>query len=166
AFIVVAAAAVAVVWGIAAQMPALRAALVSGNTLGAAVAVLHSPTSKAVLSPFRLMLAPVFTPSSVAWFSAVWPALLIVAAHVVWVLRTDAAFEEAAAANASRRALALAKRAGRTSMPAAGPAPAPGAQHAGGSHRLEEHRCVRQDARHADRDRDRGHRRADARVPR
>jgi len=120
AFIVVAAAAVAVVWGIAAQMPALRAALVSGNTLGAAVAVLHSPTSKAVLSPFRLMLAPVFTPSSVAWFSAVWPALLIVAAHVVWVLRTDAAFEEAAAANASRRALALAKRAGRTSMPAAG----------------------------------------------
>jgi len=120
AFIVVAAAAVALVWGIAAQMPALRAALVSGNTLGAAVAVLHSPTSKAVLSPFRLLLAPVFTPSSVAWFGAVWPALLIVAVHVVWVLRTDAAFEEAAAANASRRALAVAKRAGRTSMPAAG----------------------------------------------
>ena len=120
AFIVVAAAAVAVVWGIVTQMPALRAAFVSGNTLGAAVAVLHSPTSQAVLFPFRLMLAPVFTPSSTEWFGAVWPALIIVALHVVWVLRTDAAFEEAAAANASRRALALAKRAGRASMPAAG----------------------------------------------
>lgn len=120
AFIAVAAAAVAVVWGIATQMPALRAAIASGNTLGAAVAVLHSPTSKAVLYPFRLMLAPVFTPSPSDWFGAVLPALVIVALHVAWVLRTDAAFEEAAAANASRRALVLAKRAGRTSMPAAG----------------------------------------------
>lgn len=119
-FIVVAAALVALVWGIAAQLPALRAAIASGNTLGAAVAVLHSPTSKVVLYPFRLMLAPVFTPSATDWFGAVWPALLIVALHVAWVLRTDAAFEEAAAANASRRALALAKRAGRASMPAAG----------------------------------------------
>lgn len=119
-FIVVAAALVALVWGIAAQLPTLRAAIASGNTLGAAVAVLHSPTSKVVLYPFRLMLAPVFTPSATDWFDAVWPALLIVALHVAWVLRTDAAFEEAAAANASRRALALAKRAGRASMPAAG----------------------------------------------
>ena len=119
AIIVVTAAAAAVVWGIAAQIPALRAVLASGHTLGAAVAVLHTPTSKAVLYPFRLMLRPVFTASTGAWFGAVWPAILIVALHVVWVLRTDAGFEEAAAANAARRAVALAKRAGRASMPAA-----------------------------------------------
>ena len=116
--VVVAAALIAVGWGVAAQLPALRAGIASGDTLGAAVAVLHAPASKAVLWPFRLVLAPVFTASTAAWLRALWPALVLVALHVVWVLRTDAAFEEAAAANAARRAVALARRAGRTTMPA------------------------------------------------
>ncbi|HKV50547.1 MAG TPA: hypothetical protein VJO52_05035, partial [Gemmatimonadaceae bacterium] len=119
AIIVVAAAAVAVVWGVSTQIPALRAGIAAGNTLGVAVVVLHAPTSKAVLYPFRLLLAPAFAPSLGDWLRALWPALLLVAAHVIWVLRTDAAFEEAAAASASRRAVALARRAGRATMPAA-----------------------------------------------
>src|SRR6185312_2830544 len=116
--VVVAAALIAVGWGVATQLPALRAGIASGDTLGAAVAVLHAPASKAVLWPFRLVLAPVFTASTAAWLRALWPALVLVALHVVWVLRTDAAFEEAAAANAARRAVALARRAGRTAIPA------------------------------------------------
>ena len=119
AIIVVAAVAVAVVRGVSTQIPALRAGIAAGNTLGAAIAVLHAPVSKAVLYPFRLLLAPAFAPSAGEWVRALWPALLLVAAHVVWVLRTDAAFEEAAATNAARRAVALARRAGRATMPAA-----------------------------------------------
>lgn len=119
AIIVVAAAAVAVVWGVAAQIPTLRAGIAAGHTLDGAIAVLHAPTSRAVLYPFTLLLAPAFAPSLGAWLGALWPALLLVALHVIWVLRTDAAFEEAAAANASRRAVALVRRAGRATMPAA-----------------------------------------------
>jgi hypothetical protein len=119
AIVVVAAALGVVAWGIAAQIPVLRAGIAAGNTLGAATAILHAPASKAVLYPFRLVLAPVFTSTTSEWLGAVWPALLLLAAHVVWVLRTDAAFEEAAAASAARRAVAIARRAGRATMPAA-----------------------------------------------
>ncbi len=118
AIAVVAAALGVVAWGIVTQIPALRAGIAQGDTFGAATRVLHAPTSKAVLYPFRLVLAPVFTSTTGAWLLAVWPALLLVAAHVIRVLRTDAAFEEAAAASASRRAVALARRAGRATMPA------------------------------------------------
>lgn len=120
AILIVAAATVGAAWGVATQIPAIRAAIASGNTLGALTAVLHSPTSMAVLYPFRLLLAPAFTTTTAEWLRVVWPALLLVAVHAWWVLRTDAAFEEAAAANAARRAVALARRTGRASMPAPG----------------------------------------------
>lgn len=49
-----------------------------------------------VLYPFRLATAPMFTSGS-EWIEAMIPALILLVLHVWWVLRSDAAFEEAAA---------------------------------------------------------------------
>jgi ABC-2 type transport system permease protein len=57
-----------------------------------------------VLAPFRALMAPAFTPEPLAWLGTIGVALLILLAHLVWVLRADAAFEEAAAAAAAREA--------------------------------------------------------------
>ena len=50
-----------------------------------------------VLYPFRVAVAPMFAQSAEAWVNAIFPALALLALHVVWVLRSDTAFEEAAA---------------------------------------------------------------------
>ncbi len=115
--IVFGAAAAAIVWGVVTQLPLLRAGIASGDALGAGVALLHTPITKAVLYPFRLVLAPLFTRSAHDWVLAVWPAFLILVGHYVWVMRTDAAFEEAAAENSARRARAMAARSGRHGAP-------------------------------------------------
>ena len=78
--------------------------------MDAAVTALHAPAVRAVLYPFRLILAPLFATTSHDWLRAAWPAFAIVVVHGVWVLRTDTAFEEAAAENAARRARAMAAR--------------------------------------------------------
>ena len=60
-----------------------------------------------VLYPFRVAAAPMFATSTSAWVAAIVPALVLLALHVLWVLRSDTAFEEAAveasAARAARR---------------------------------------------------------------
>ena len=50
-----------------------------------------------VLYPFRIAMAPMFVHSTGAWVNAIFPALVLLALHLVWVLRSDTAFEEAAA---------------------------------------------------------------------
>jgi hypothetical protein len=57
----------------------------------------ESPGVRTALYPFRLVIAPSFAKSASAWALAMLPALGIVLLHVWWVLRSDAAFEEAAA---------------------------------------------------------------------
>jgi hypothetical protein len=60
----------------------------------------------AVLWPFRaLARLPLAPPGSEFW-RALPPALAILALNYVWVLRSDAAFEEASAAQAEKRAVA------------------------------------------------------------
>jgi ABC-2 type transport system permease protein len=56
-----------------------------------------APGVQTVLYPFHLIIAPSFAPNVNAWALAMLPALAIVLLHVFWVLRSDAAFEEAAA---------------------------------------------------------------------
>ena len=60
-----------------------------------------------VLYPFRVAAAPMFAASTSLWIAAIVPALVLLVLHVVWVLRSDTAFEEAAAeasvARAARR---------------------------------------------------------------
>ena len=50
-----------------------------------------------VLYPFRIAIAPMFAHSAETWVAAIPPALVLLALHIVWVLRSDTAFEEAAA---------------------------------------------------------------------
>ena len=57
----------------------------------------QAPGVRKVLYPFHLIVAPSFAPNAAAWAQAMLPALGIVLLHIVWVLRSDAAFEEAAA---------------------------------------------------------------------
>jgi hypothetical protein len=64
----------------------------------------QSPRIRALLFPFRLVTAPSFARSISAWFTAMLPALGIVLLHIFWVLRSDAAFEEAAAIASTKQA--------------------------------------------------------------
>lgn len=90
--------------------PEITAAWALGPT--AAFEVVHSalgqPVAMIVLAPVQALVAPVFALSSAAWLLAVGPALLVLALHFVWVVRTDAAFEEAALEASQERAKALA----------------------------------------------------------
>jgi len=106
-----------------AAYPSLRAAADGGDFVGALKALLQRPVVAAVLLPFRLVLAPLLTQSSAEWLRAILPALLILLLHIPWVLRTDTAFEEAAAEAAVKRAErleALRSRRGQVRTPRAG----------------------------------------------
>jgi len=81
---------------------------------------LAAPIPAAVLAPFHWALAPAYSPSAAAWLRALGPAVLLLAAHYVWVLRADATFEEAAVEASARRAARIAARG-----TAAGPRAAP-----------------------------------------
>jgi len=67
-----------------------------------------SPLPHAVLAPFRIAIAPSYADTSRAWLLAIWPALALLAVHIVWVLRADAVFEDAAVEASARRAELLA----------------------------------------------------------
>lgn len=66
--------------------------------------LMQEPAPRIALAPFRLLLEPLTAVSLQAWATPFLVALLVLAAHYVWVQRTDAAFEEAAAAQGERRA--------------------------------------------------------------
>jgi ABC-2 type transport system permease protein len=72
------------------------------------------PLPAALTYPFRLMIRPLIASSFTAWLTALWPALILLVLHYVWVVRSDTAFEETAAAVSLQRAQTLAdRRAGR-----------------------------------------------------
>lgn len=69
-----------------------------------------------VLYPFRVAMAPAFAKPGDAWLRAMFAALVLLALHVWWVLRTESAFEEAAAlasAAQAKRTAALRSRSGQ-----------------------------------------------------
>jgi hypothetical protein len=74
------------------------------------------PVAILIFLPFRLVLDPLSAPDVSAWLAA-WPAaFLILVLHYVWVIRTDAAFEEGAVDAGRRRAERVAAiRKGRVS---------------------------------------------------
>lgn len=67
-------------------------------------ATLSTPLARTLLFPFRLMMAPMLAVTMAGWARALGPAVLVLALHVWWVMRTDTAFEEAAALASERRA--------------------------------------------------------------
>jgi hypothetical protein len=66
-----------------------------------------------VLAPVQALVAPVFATSSAAWLLSLGPALLVLLLHFMWVVRTDAAFEEAALEASQERAKAIASLSGK-----------------------------------------------------
>ncbi len=72
------------------------------------------PLPAALTYPFRVMIRPLIANSVAAWANALWPALTLLVLHYIWVVRSDTAFEEAAAAVSLQKAQSLSGRAGRT----------------------------------------------------
>lgn len=95
-------------WTVVRAIPSVRTAILAGEG-GAAFAQLASSQPLAtILFPFHLLIAPLFADSWRHWLLAILPAFALMAAHYPWVTHTDAAFEEAVAEAAARRARASA----------------------------------------------------------
>lgn len=108
---VVVASAAAVIGVLGSLAPAVATASARGVTLfDALVAAARAPLAHALLAPFRLLVRAVAANDAGTWGRAILPALAILAAHFVWVMRSDASFEESAAEAARRRAEQLASR--------------------------------------------------------
>jgi hypothetical protein len=90
----------------ASAMPALRQAWDSGlrEFLLAANAAAARPIPHALLLPARLTVRPMLAEGWSDWVVSLLPAVAILLAHYWWVIRSDAAFEETAAAAALARA--------------------------------------------------------------
>ena len=103
-------------WPGARSLSELPSALLRvGTALGA-------PLPAAVLWPFRAVLAASYAATPRTWLAALWPAVILMVLHIVWVLRADAVFEDAAVEASARRAARLAARRARGAG-AAYPAP-------------------------------------------
>ena len=103
---------VAVAWSVADALPGLVAA---GHDvrrfLSAATDAAQRPLPRALTYPFRVMVRPLAAHTATEWLAALWPALVLLVLHYIWVVRSDTAFEEAAAEVSLRRAQALSVRA-------------------------------------------------------
>jgi hypothetical protein len=84
--------------------------------LGTLARILSGPAARAVLYPFHVVIAPVFAHDAAAWATAMLPALGMALLHVWWVLRSDAAFEEAAVEASAAQAKRVAALRSRRTM--------------------------------------------------
>jgi hypothetical protein len=66
-------------------------------------AVATQPPLVWVLVPFRLIVRPLTAPTPDAWLHAIGPAVSILIALAIWVIRSDTAFEEVAAEHSLAR---------------------------------------------------------------
>jgi putative ABC exporter len=103
---------VALAWSILDALPEVAAAGAEGthSFLSAAAEAAQRPLPSALTYPFRLMVRPLAAHSLSQWLAALWPALILLVLHYIWVIRADTAFEEAAVEASMRRAKALAER--------------------------------------------------------
>jgi ABC-2 type transport system permease protein len=109
---------IALTWSIISALPDVTAAADTqrgaGRIISAIVDAADRPLPAALTYPFRIMIRPLAAHQLSDWLKALWPALFLLLLHYVWVLRSDTAFEEAAAEYSARRARQLSnRRAGR-----------------------------------------------------
>jgi ABC-2 type transport system permease protein len=106
---------IALTWSVANALPDIVAARSKGvgSLLQAAAAAGQHPLALAVTYPFRLMIRPLAATTLSDWVQALWPALILLLLHYVWVVRSDSAFEEAAAELSLARARALSRPSAR-----------------------------------------------------
>jgi len=114
---------VALTWSIGDALPRLAERTGDGPfaflpALGEAAA---QPIPAALTFPFRLMVRPLVADTFSEWIRALWPALVLMLLHYVWVVRSDTAFEETAVAVSLQRAQALAERKAGRGAPADAP---------------------------------------------
>ncbi|HXY30903.1 MAG TPA: putative ABC exporter domain-containing protein, partial [Gemmatimonadaceae bacterium] len=102
--LVAAVAIVVVAMAVARAIPTLGGVAPDAIAGDVATRVADAPAVQWVLWPVRALVEPVFTTSPLAWARAMLPAFALLLIHIPWVLRTDAAFEEAAAEAAAKRA--------------------------------------------------------------
>jgi ABC-2 type transport system permease protein len=103
---------VALTWSIADALPDLTEAR-SGGTLSVLSVVgeaASKPLPTALTYPFRVMVRPLTANTLSEWITALWPALILMVLHYIWVVRSDSAFEEAAAEVSLRRARMLSQK--------------------------------------------------------
>ncbi len=93
-------------------LPALEAAWAGGTLafLSALTAQAERPLARLVLWPFTTMVRPLSAGTTVEWIHSVGPAVALLVLHAIWVVRSDSAFEEAAAEASLDRARAVADR--------------------------------------------------------
>jgi hypothetical protein len=103
----------ALVWSMIQELPALAAARTDDvrTFLSAAAEAAQHPLPSGLTFPFRIMVRPLIAGSAPEWLHAIWPALVLLVLHYVWVIRSDTAFEEAAAEVSLRRAQAFSSEA-------------------------------------------------------
>ncbi len=103
---------VLILWSIADVLPSLREAWNAGLPafLDGLRAAATRPVPHALLAPFRLMVRPLAAEGATQWLLAVVPAALVMVLHYVWVMRSDAAFEEASAEASLDRVRQLSER--------------------------------------------------------
>jgi ABC-2 type transport system permease protein len=106
--VVVATTVLIVGWTVVRAIPSVRAAMLLGEGGEALARLTTSQPLAAILFPFHLLVAPLFADNSRHWLVAVLPAFALMALHYPWVTHTDAAFEEAVADAAAKRARAMA----------------------------------------------------------
>jgi hypothetical protein len=97
---------IGVAWSIQDAMPDLAAGWAGGLTtfLDALTEAAERPVPHVLLAPFRAMVRPLAAHTLGDWIRAAGPALGLLVLHYIWVIRADAAFEEASAEAALRRA--------------------------------------------------------------
>lgn len=91
---------------------AVRQPSFASDPLPALRAALEAPAAAAALYPFRIIVRPLVAADARAWVLAIGPALLVLAAHYFWVVRSGVAFEDAAVEASARAAERAAARRG------------------------------------------------------
>ena len=101
-----------IVMAVAASLWSARAELLAPPSLEALLrsvtAALQEAPAGIALLPLNLLVAPLSARGASEWLRTIGPALLILGLHVWWVLRSDAAFEEAAAEASAKQAKLIA----------------------------------------------------------
>ena len=95
---------VAVAFILRAAVPAIRAAGAGGEIFQAVSNAANLPAARALLFLPRVIVGPSFAQTSSEWLRAAGAALVMLLAQVVWVIRSDVAFEEAAVQASAERA--------------------------------------------------------------
>ncbi|OYV68014.1 MAG: hypothetical protein B7Z72_08830, partial [Gemmatimonadetes bacterium 21-71-4] len=111
--VVFVAATAAVTFNLVASAGAWRAADGGRATVDVLASALARQPASLVLWPINAILAPASAASVAEWLHVLPGALLVLLVHVVWVMRTDTAFEEAALTATSERARRLQALRGR-----------------------------------------------------